>query len=108
MPPKVTRKCVRYQVDWEVKAFNGQPVANTTVLDISALGAKLEGPKPLVLRSQVEFTYVRPGEDRERIHTGVVMWIRPLIHKPGRYQLGVKFYEADWPLDQDLRRGAEF
>jgi hypothetical protein len=108
MPPKVTRKCMRYQVDWKVKTFNGQPVAETLLLDISAVGARIEGPKPLAPRNHVEFTYVRPGDDRERSHTGVVMWMRPLTHKPGRYQMGVKFYETDWSLDQDLRQGAKF
>jgi hypothetical protein len=108
MPRQVTRKCVRYQVDWEVKTFNGQPVAETFLFDISAIGAKLEGPRPLAPRNHLEFTYVRPGDDRVRSHTGVVMWMRPLIHKPGRFQMGVKFFQSDWPLDQELRQGAKF
>ncbi|MBU4232085.1 MAG: PilZ domain-containing protein [Proteobacteria bacterium] len=108
MPPKVNRKCVRYQVDWEVKTFNGQPVAETSLFDLSATGAKIEGTKPLAPRNHVEFTYVRPGDDRERSHTGIIMWMRPLIHKPGRYQMGVKFYEFDWSLDQELRQVAKF
>jgi PilZ domain len=108
MPPKVTRKCVRYPVDWEVKTFNGQPVTETSVSDLSAVGAKLEGPKPLAPRNHVEFTYIKPGDDRERRHTGVVMWMRPLIHKPGRYQMGVNFFETDWSLDQELRQGVKF
>jgi len=108
MPPKVTRKCRRYQVGWEVKTFNGQPVAETLLLDISALGARIEGPQPLSQRRHVEFTYLRPGDDSERRHTGVVVWMRPLVHKPGRYQVGVKFYEADWPLDLELSKGAKF
>jgi hypothetical protein len=106
MPPKVTRKCVRYPVDWEVKTVNGQPVAETFLFDISAIGAKLESPKPLAPRNHVEFTYLKPGDDRERSHTGVVMWMRPLLHKPGRYQMGVKFYTPDWPLELELRQGA--
>jgi hypothetical protein len=108
MPPRVTRKCVRYKVDWEVKTFNGQPVAETLLLDISAKGAKIEGPQPLAPRNLVKFTYLRPGDDRERSHTGVVMWMRPLVHKPGRYQMGVEFYEIDWPLDLELRKDAKF
>jgi PilZ domain len=108
MPPQVNRKCVRHQVDWEVKTFNGQPVADTLLYDISAIGAKIEGPKPLAPRNHVEFTYLRPGDDREKSHTGVVMWMRPLIHKPGRFQMGVKFFETDWSLDQDLRQCAKF
>ena len=108
MPPKVTRKCVRYPVDWEVKTFNGQPVAETILLDLCAIGARVKGPKPLAPRNHLEFTYVKPGDERERRHTGVVMWMRPLIHKPGRYQMGVKFFKTDWSLDQELRRGVKF
>jgi hypothetical protein len=108
MPHRVTRRCLRNPVDWELSTFNGQPVAETLLLDISAMGARIEGPRPLALRSHVEFTYIRPGDDRERTHTGVVMWMRPLIHKPGRYQIGVKFYEANWSLVLELRKGAEF
>jgi hypothetical protein len=108
MPPKVTRKCLRYQVDWEVKTFNGQPVAETWLLDISAVGARIEGLRPLAVRNHVEFTYVKPGDDRVRSHTGIVVWTRPLVHKPGRYQMGIKFFATDWSLDQELRQGITF
>jgi hypothetical protein len=104
MPPKVNRKFVRYQVDWQIKTFNGELAAETFLFDVSASGAKIEGPTPLAPRNHVEFTYVRPGDDRERRHTGVVLWMRPLVHKPGRYQMGVKFFATDWPLDQELRQ----
>jgi hypothetical protein len=104
MLPKVNRKFVRYQVDWEVKTFNGQPAAEIFLFDVSATGAKLEGPNPLAPQNHVEFTYLRPGDDRERRHAGVVMWVRPLVHKPGRYQMGVKFFATDWPLDHELRQ----
>lgn len=70
MPPQVTRKCVRYQLHWEVRTFNGQPVAETLLFDVSAIGAKIEAPKPLAPRNHVEFTYVKPGDDRERSHRG--------------------------------------
>lgn len=108
MAPQVNRKYVRYQVNWEVKTINGQPVAETLAVDISAIGAKIEGPNPLAPRNHLKFTYVRPGNDREKSHTGVVMWMRPLIHKPGRFQMGVKFFETDWSLDQELRQGVKF
>jgi hypothetical protein len=107
MPPKVNRKFVRYKVDWEVKAFNGQPVAETFLFDLSAIGAMIEGPKPLAPRNHLEFTYVKPGDDRERGHAGVVIWMRPLVHKPGRFLMGVKFFAADWPLEMELRQGAK-
>jgi hypothetical protein len=106
MPPRITRKCLRYQVDWKVTTFNGQPVTETLLLDISAIGARIEGPQPLAQRNHVEFTYLR-GDDRERSHAGVVTWVRPLVHKPGRYQMGVKFYATDWSLELELRIDAK-
>jgi hypothetical protein len=105
MPPQVSRKCVRYPVEWKVKTFNGQPVAETFLFDLSAIGTEIEGPKHLAPRNHLEFTSAKPGDDRDRRHTGVVMWMRPLIYKPGLYQMEVKFYETDWPLDQELRQG---
>ena len=42
---KVTRKCLRYPVDWEVKTCNGHPVTQTFLLDVSAMGARIEGPQ---------------------------------------------------------------
>ncbi len=102
MPPEVTRKCLRYPVDWEVKTFNGQPVAQTLLMDISAIGARVEGPQAVYQRRHIEFTYLRPGDDREIRHTGVVIWMRPSVHKPGRYQMGVEFYQPNWSLDLEL------
>ena len=108
MPPQINRKCMRYQVHWEVKSVNGQPVAETLLLDLCAIGAKIEGPKPLAPRNHLKFIYVRPGDDREKSHAGVVLRVRPLIHKPGRFQMGIKFFETDWSLDQELRQDAKF
>jgi hypothetical protein len=102
MPPEVTRKCLRYPVDWEVKTCNGHPVTQTLLLDISAMGARVEGSQPLYKQRHVEFTYLMPGDDRQRRLTGVVMWMRPLGHKPGHYQMGVEFYQPNWSLDLEL------
>ena len=105
MPPKETRRCLRYPVNWEVKTCNSQPVEQTLLLDISAIGAKIEGPRPLYQERHVEFTYLMPGDDKQRRHTGVVMWMRPLFYKPGRYQMGVEFYQPDWSLDLEMCAG---
>ena len=105
MPPEVTRKCPRYPVDWEVKTCNGHPVTQTLLLDISAMGATIEGPQPLYEQRHVEFSYLIPGDDRQIRHTGVVMWMRPLGHKSGRYQMGVEFYQPDWYLELALCTG---
>jgi hypothetical protein len=104
MLPRVTRKCLRYPVDWELKTCNSQPVAQTSLLDISALGARIEGPRPLYQQRHIEFTYVMPGDDRRQRHVGVVKWMRPSVHKPGHYQMGVEFYQPNWSLHMELCR----
>ncbi len=98
MPPFVTRRCPRYPVGWEVKTYNGHPVTQTLLIDISALGARIEGPQPLYQQRHIEFTYLMPGDDRQRRQTGVVRWMRPLGHEPVRYQMGVEFHQPDWSL----------
>ncbi len=90
MPPKVTRKCPRYPVDWEVKTCNGHPVTQTFLLDISAIGARIEGPHPLYQQRHVEFTYLTQGDNRQNRQTGKVMWMRPVGHT-GRYRWGLSF-----------------
>jgi hypothetical protein len=90
-------------VHWEVKTFNGRPVIETRLLDLSALGARIEAPHPLAPRMHLEFTYLRPGEEMERSLAGMIVWCRALVKAAGRYHIGVKFYEANWPLDQELR-----
>ena len=102
MPPRITRKCVRYQVDWEVKAFNGQSVVQTSLKDISAIGARVEGPQAVYQSRHLEFTFLRPGDDRETRHAGVVRWMRPVAHNPGRYQMGVEFYQPNWLIEREL------
>jgi hypothetical protein len=86
MPPEVTRKCLRYPVDWEVKTCNGHPVAQTLLLDISAIGTRIEGPQPLYQQRHVEFTFLIPGDDRAKKAYGEVMWMRP------------------WPINQGVTR----
>jgi hypothetical protein len=105
MPPEVTRRCPRYPVDWEVKTCNGHPVTQTLLIDISAMGARIEGPQPLYEQRHVEFYYLTPRDDRQIRHTGVVKWMRPLGHKSGRYQMGVEFYQPDWYLELALCTG---
>jgi hypothetical protein len=105
MLPKVTRKCPRYPVDWEVKTCNGRPVTQTFLLDVSAMGAKIEGPQPLYQQRYIEFTYLVPRDGRQGRHTGVVMWMRPLGHKPGRYQMGVEFHQPNWSIELEFFTG---
>ena len=106
MPPKITRKCLRYPVDWEVKTLNSQPVAQTFLLDISAIGARIEGPQPLYQNRNIEFTFLMPGGDGQKRYNGVVKWMRPSVRKPGCYQMGVEFYQPNWSLDREFCHGA--
>ena len=100
------RKFLRHKVELEVKTINGQPVVETKLLDISAMGALIEGPNPLSPYTQVDFIYLRPGDGQERSYKAVVKCMRPLLSCPGRYQMGVQFNEIDWMLDQELRQSA--
>jgi PilZ domain len=102
---EVTRRCLRYPMDWEVKTCNGHPVAQTLLLDISATGARIEGPQPLYQQRHFEFTYLMPGDDRQRRHAWKVMWMRPLVHEPGCYQMGVEFSQPNWSLNLKLCPG---
>jgi hypothetical protein len=105
MTPEETRKCLRYPVNWDVKTCNGHTVTQTLLIDISAMGARIEGPQPLYQQRHVEFTYLMPGDDVQRSHAGIVRWMRPLGHKPERYQMGIEFYQPNWSLDLKLCTG---
>ena len=45
MPPKLTGRCVRYQVDEEMNTSHGQPGAETSRFDLSGAGAKIGDPE---------------------------------------------------------------
>lgn len=94
MEKKVTRRAKRYPVHLEVKELNGQPVADTYLIDISTLGGRLESPTPLALRDQVEFSFYLPDADSETRLAGVVVWVQPAAGKPGHYHLGVEFHSS--------------
>jgi hypothetical protein len=51
----------------------------------------------------VDFTFILPGAETPMRLGGQVVWQRPLVSAPGRYQIGVKFYSANWDLDKQLR-----
>ena len=91
MEKKVTRRAKRYPVHLEVKELNGQPVADTYLLDISTLGARLESPTLLALGDQVEFSFYLPDADSETRLAGVVVWVQPAAGKPSHYHMGVEF-----------------
>ena len=76
----------------ELKEINQQPGAGSFMLDHSPLGAKLETRLNLGPGDCVEFSYIRPGEEKEKRHWGKVVWVLPSPEKPGFYRLGVEFF----------------
>jgi hypothetical protein len=104
MSPRTPRRAQRYKVHWEVKTLNGKPVTGIILLDISATGARLEASQPLAPRYPVTFSFFLPNAEAETCLSGSVIWMRPLITPPGRYQMGVKFHEFKGELDQLLRQ----
>ncbi len=105
MKQRVTRRAQRYPVHLEVREINGQPVADTFLVDLSALGARLESPTPLSPRNQVEFSFFLPGTDIVTRVAGAVMWMKPVLTAPGRYQMGLQFFNPYWDIDQLGRSG---
>jgi len=75
----------------EIKEINRQPGAGTFMLDHSHLGAKLESPLTFTPGDAVEFSYIRPGEEKETYHWGQVVWVLPSPDKPGHSLVGVEF-----------------
>jgi hypothetical protein len=101
----VHRQVLRYPVRLEVKLLNGRPAAGVLVVDLSSLGARLEGDQPLSARVTVDFTIRLPDSPADSQLSGQVMWTRPLVDMPGRFQMGVKFFATNWELDRLGREG---
>jgi hypothetical protein len=78
----------------ELKEINNQPGAGSFILDHSSLGAKLETRLTLAPGDFVEFSYIRPGQEKEIHHWGRVVWVLPSPEKPGFYRLGVEFSQS--------------
>lgn len=89
----------------EVKEFNGQPVTDACVVDISSLGARLEAAISLSPRNTAEFSVVLPGTNGPTRLSGKVVWLRPVMDRPGRFQMGVQFFGPQWDIDRLARDG---
>ena len=105
MKQRVTRRAQRYPVHLEVKEINGQPVADTFLLDLSALGARLESTIPLPVRNPVDVSFFLPATNQETRVAGAVVWMKPVLTAPGRYQMGLQFFNTNWEIDQLGRSG---
>lgn len=102
---RVPRRVQRYPTRLTVKELNGKPVMDLLVVDLSAMGARLEGPTPLAARKAVDLTLRLPGSDVDTRLSGQVMWLRPLVERPGFFQMGIQFFAAVWDLDRLGREG---
>ena len=84
MKQRIPRRAQRYAVKLEVKTLNGQPLSETSLLDVSSLGARIESNLGLAPMRQVEFTVSFPGADTETKLAGTVVWMRRVLGAPGR------------------------
>jgi hypothetical protein len=102
---KAERQVQRFPVRLSLLELNGQPASDSYLVDISSLGAQLESPLVVSLNAVVEFVVRFPWMDRETRLAGQVRWIRPLSNKPGRFRLGLRFFNPFWELDTLARQG---
>jgi hypothetical protein len=105
MNRRIERKAQRYPAKLGVSAINGRPVTDTFLLDISALGAKLESSSPLAPHYPVEIDVFLPGAQTETNLAGVVIWVQPLMASAGRFLMGIQFHQRFWDIDQLGRAG---
>lgn len=106
MPRKrIPRRVQRFPVRLQVQELNGRPVSDTWVVDVSSLGARLETVMPLSPRNPVTVAVVLPGQAAPVRLSGQVVWLRPLVQMPGRFQLGVRFFGPNWEIDRLARAG---
>ena len=105
MKKRMDRKVQRFPVRLSLHEVNGRPAPDSYLVDISSLGAQLESPLFMALNSPAEFVVRFPWSEKETHLSGLVRWIKPLIGKPGRFRLGLRFFNAFWELDVLARQG---
>jgi hypothetical protein len=102
---RIERRVQRYPVRLRVVQLNGQKTRNTFMVDVSSLGARLETDIPLAPRNLVVFSVFLHQYNVEARFSGQVMWMRPLIQKPGLFQIGLQFFGPNWDIDRLARAG---
>lgn len=105
MKKRIVRRVKRFAVRLPVRELNGKPAKGIYVVDLSSLGARLETDAPLAPRLPVEFTVILPDHEVETRLSGQVVWMRPLLHFPGRFHLGLQFFGPQWDIDRLARAG---
>lgn len=102
---RVERQVQRFPIRLSLHEVNGRPAPDSYLVDISSLGAQLESPLFMAPNSPAEFVVRFPWGEKETSLAGMVKWIKPLIGKPGRFRLGMRFYAPFWELDMLARQG---
>ena len=97
---KVERKVVRFSTRLETLEINEMPGKGTFILDLSALGMRLETPLPLAPRDLVSIKFFPPGETEAVLVGGKVMWVRPMLTPPPRFIIGLRLFLPQWKLDR--------
>jgi Tfp pilus assembly protein PilZ len=97
---RVERKVLRFLARIEALEVNESPGTGTYILDLSALGMKIETPIPFAKRDPVSLKFLIPGETEEVLVGGQVMWIRPMLTPPPRFLVGLKLFLPQWKLDR--------
>jgi len=97
---KVERKVVRHRTRLEALEVNEAPGTGTYILDLSALGMRIETPIAFPPNKLVSLKFRLPGETEEMLVGGKVMWVRPMLTPPPRFLVGLKLLVPQWQLDQ--------
>lgn len=102
---RTDRRVQRFPVRLPLFELNGQSAPDSYLVDISSLGAQLESPVSVGLRAPVEFVVRFPWMEKEVRLAGHTKWIKPLIGKPGRFRMGLSFFNPYWEVDTFAREG---
>lgn len=105
MKRRADRNVLRFPVRLVIDQLNGQPVSDSYLVDISSLGAQVESPVSLPLRAPLEVMVRFPWEEKPTRLSGLVKWVKPIVGRPGRFRLGLKFHQVFWTLDLWARQG---
>jgi hypothetical protein len=105
MKKRLDRKVQRFPVRLSLHGVNGRTAPDSYLVDISSMGAQLETPQFTGVNAPLEFAVHFPWSERQTTLSGLVKWIKPLIGKPGRFRLGLRFHNPFWELDMLARQG---
>ena len=105
MRKPVERKVKRFPVRLALIEINGQSAPDSYLVDISSLGAQVETPLFAAFGAPLDLVVRFPWNEKETHLLGLLKWIKPLIGKPGRFRLGLRFHNPFWELDMLARQG---